>query len=313
VGQTKVPELLSRLVDQSLVVPHARGKARFRMLETLAASAGDRARQLRRCHRLGVPFRSGDGCSPQGRPGGVLADRPTSLRVASSWRRLAPGSQGWVTSRAQRSPPEEAFGVVRDLELRDEVPFLLVDLGNLQALLEHFEGAATLHREALALTLERGARDTAAHAPNGLALAARRQGHYGSARELHLEALSFFREAGFTEETAYSLACLGFVEELRGDLNAAEAFHRESLLLTPLPRRSGSTPIGRPTPPSVRSALSQRTAWWALAKLLEPMSRCAGRRNRSCCDWCGVQPVSLASSSGLSARVAGSCWARTGA
>jgi hypothetical protein len=77
-----------------------------------------------------------------------------------------------------------------------------------------------------------GARDTAAHARNGLGLAARRQGHYGRASELHLQALSFFREAGFTEETAYSLACLGFVEELRGDLDAAEAFHRESLLVT---------------------------------------------------------------------------------
>ena len=80
--------------------------------------------------------------------------------------------------------------------------------------------------------LELGARDTAAHARNGLGLAARRQGHFGRARELHLEALSFFQEAGFTEETAHTLGCLGFVEELRGDLDAAEAFHRKSLLVT---------------------------------------------------------------------------------
>lgn len=126
---------------------------------------------------------------------------------------------------------EEALGVVRDLELRDEIPFLLVDFGNLQVLLEDFEAAAILHKEALVLALELGARDTVAHARNGLGLVARRQGHYGRARELHLEALSFYREAGFTEETAYSLACLGFVEELRGDLDAAEAFHREGLLL----------------------------------------------------------------------------------
>jgi tetratricopeptide (TPR) repeat protein len=91
---------------------------------------------------------------------------------------------------------EEALGVIRDLELREEVPFLLVDLGNLHVLLGDVEAAAVLHKEALALALELGARDTAAHARNGLGLAARRQGHFGRARELHLEALSFFREAG---------------------------------------------------------------------------------------------------------------------
>jgi tetratricopeptide (TPR) repeat protein len=126
---------------------------------------------------------------------------------------------------------EEALGVVRDLGLRDEVPFLLVDLGNVQALLGDFEAAAMLHKEALVLASELGANDTVAHARNGLGLTARRQGDYGRARELHSEALSYFREAGFTDETAYSLACLGFVEELGGDLDAAEGFHRESLLL----------------------------------------------------------------------------------
>jgi predicted ATPase/DNA-binding SARP family transcriptional activator len=42
VEQTEVLELLSRLVDQSLVVPHGGGKARFRMLETLRRYAAER-------------------------------------------------------------------------------------------------------------------------------------------------------------------------------------------------------------------------------------------------------------------------------
>jgi tetratricopeptide (TPR) repeat protein len=127
---------------------------------------------------------------------------------------------------------EEALGVIRDLGLPDEVPMLLVDLGNVQVLLEDYEAAAILHGEALVLGLELGARDTVAYARNGLGLVARRQGRYEQAKELHSSALSFFREGGFPEETVYSLACLGFVEELRGDLEAAEAFHRECLMLT---------------------------------------------------------------------------------
>ena len=42
VEPTQVLELLSRLVDQSLVVPHAGGNARFRMLETLRRYAAER-------------------------------------------------------------------------------------------------------------------------------------------------------------------------------------------------------------------------------------------------------------------------------
>jgi predicted ATPase/DNA-binding SARP family transcriptional activator len=126
---------------------------------------------------------------------------------------------------------EEALGIVRDLELRDEVPFLLADLGDLQVLLEGFEAAAILHKEALDSAVELGAQDAAALARTGLAHAARRQGDYGRARELHQAALSFYREAGYVAETARALAALGYVEELRGELDAAEARHRESLQL----------------------------------------------------------------------------------
>jgi tetratricopeptide (TPR) repeat protein len=127
---------------------------------------------------------------------------------------------------------EEALGVVRDLGLREEVPFLLVDLGDLQVHLGDFEAAAVLHKEALALAQDLGDRDAAALARTGLAQGARRQGHYERARELHLQALSFYREAARTAELAYSLACLGYVEELGGDLDAAQACHAESLRLT---------------------------------------------------------------------------------
>ena len=90
---------------------------------------------------------------------------------------------------------EEALGVVRDLGLRDEVPFLLADLGDLHVHLGDFETAAVLHKEALDLALDLGAGDAAALARSGLALAARRQGDYGRARDLYLPALSFYREA----------------------------------------------------------------------------------------------------------------------
>ena len=126
---------------------------------------------------------------------------------------------------------EEALGVVRDLGLRDEVPFLLVDLGDLHVQLGDFETAAVLHKEALALALDLGALDAAALARGGLALAARRQGDYGRARELYLAALTFYRQPPTTPMLSYTLAYLGYVEELRGDLDAAAACHRESLLL----------------------------------------------------------------------------------
>jgi tetratricopeptide (TPR) repeat protein len=127
---------------------------------------------------------------------------------------------------------EEALGVVRDLGLRDEVPFLLADLGNLHGHRGDFETAAVLHKEALDLAQDLGAGDAVALARNGLATAARRQGDYGRARDLHLQALSFYREASLAAEMARSLASLGYVEELRGDLDAAEACHQESLRLT---------------------------------------------------------------------------------
>jgi tetratricopeptide (TPR) repeat protein len=127
---------------------------------------------------------------------------------------------------------EEALGVVRDMGLRDEVPFLLADLGDLHVHLGDFETAAVLHKEVLDLAQDLGARDAAALARSGLALAARRQGDYGQARELHLAAQSYYRETARTAELAYSLASLGYVEELRGDLDAAQACHVESLRLT---------------------------------------------------------------------------------
>jgi tetratricopeptide (TPR) repeat protein len=126
---------------------------------------------------------------------------------------------------------EEALGVVRDLGLRDEVPFLLVDLGGLYSLLGDYKAAGVLHAEALDLARERGAGDAAAHAQNGLASGAGRQGDYDRARDLHQAALSFYREAGFAAETARTLVSLGHVEELRGDLDAAESRHQESLRL----------------------------------------------------------------------------------
>ena len=126
---------------------------------------------------------------------------------------------------------EEALGVVRDLGLRDETPFLLVDLGDLHLLLGDFEAAAVFHKQALDLAQELGTRDAVALARKGLAQAARRQGDYSRARELHQAALAFYREAGLAGEIAHSLASLGYVEELRGDLAAAEACHRESLRL----------------------------------------------------------------------------------
>ncbi len=77
-----------------------------------------------------------------------------------------------------------------------------------------------------------GARDAAALARSGLALAARRQGDYGRARELHLAGPVLLPGNGPDVELANSLASLGYVEELRGDLDAAEACHQESLRLT---------------------------------------------------------------------------------
>jgi tetratricopeptide (TPR) repeat protein len=57
---------------------------------------------------------------------------------------------------------EEALGVVRELGLRDEAPFLLADLGDLHALRGDFDTAAVLHKEALDLAQETGARDAQA-------------------------------------------------------------------------------------------------------------------------------------------------------
>jgi tetratricopeptide (TPR) repeat protein len=127
---------------------------------------------------------------------------------------------------------EEALGIVRDLGLREEVPFLLVDIADLHVQLVDFETAAVLHKEALDLAQDLGARDAAALARSGLAMVARRQGDYGRARELHRQALAFYREAARSAEMAYSLAYLGYVEELRGDLDAAQACHTESLRVT---------------------------------------------------------------------------------
>jgi len=104
---------------------------------------------------------------------------------------------------------EEALGVVRDLGLRDEVPFLLADLGDLQVHLGDFETAAVLHKEALDLAQDTGAMDAAALARGGLAMAARREGDYARARELYLEALSRYRETASTPMIAYSLGAPG--------------------------------------------------------------------------------------------------------
>lgn len=101
---------------------------------------------------------------------------------------------------------EEALGVVRDLGLRDETPFLLVDLAGLQVLIGDFEAAAIFHKQALDLAKEFGTRDALALVRTGLAEAACREGDYAGAAELHQAALSFYREAGMAGDAARSLA-----------------------------------------------------------------------------------------------------------
>jgi len=71
---------------------------------------------------------------------------------------------------------EQALGIVRDLGLREETPFLLIDLGDLHHLLGDFEAAGILHKKALDLAQELGAQDALALAREGLDRAARRLG-----------------------------------------------------------------------------------------------------------------------------------------
>lgn len=100
---------------------------------------------------------------------------------------------------------EEALGVVRELGLRDEAPFLLADLGDLHVLCGDFETAAVLHKEALDLAQETGARDAQALARKGPAQAARRQGEHERASDLYKAALARYRESGSATDVAESL------------------------------------------------------------------------------------------------------------
>ena len=118
-----------------------------------------------------------------------------------------------------------------DLGLRGAEAVLLARLGNYALACGDIDGAARLHREAIALAEEVGFNWARGMAMNGRAMGHRATGELDLAEECAEEARNIYRAAGVPPGEVLALASLGFVAARRGDVEAARLRHDEALAL----------------------------------------------------------------------------------
>jgi predicted ATPase len=251
IEEWEVLDLLSALVDKSLVVEEPGAEPRFTMLETIREfarerlSAGSETEALRERHagfflalieaewKLSEQYgrfdrleREHDNLRAALRWAAAQGDGEVGLRLGGGlghfW--VARGYVGEGREHLARSlalPGAEARTPVRAKALAEAGMLAMVqsDCGTASSLLE----------ESLAIFQELGDKPGSAQTLHYLAEMARDEGRYGAARALWEESLATFRELGEKGGIAGMLHRLGAVASDQGDYGAAQAFFEESL------------------------------------------------------------------------------------
>ena len=257
IDESEVLDLLSRLVEKSLVVSEAMaGESRFRLLETIrqyareklmgSEEAGEALRRHRDWYlalvtRLEPQFFGGPRA---GNEIDELDREHDNLRAALEWSADEPGQAAaglrlaaalwrfWeirghaVEGRAWLERMLEASGEGESLASRSSA---LTGAGVLAYLQGDYDGAFAFHEESLILHRQVGNPQSVAYAANNLANAAVQQGDYARARSLYEEALGLQRGSGDIRGSAMSLINLADVVARQGDLEKARSLFEESI------------------------------------------------------------------------------------
>lgn len=257
VDHYEVLDLLSQLVDKSLVVKEEKGgTARYWLLETIRQYSLEKLTEARemtalRNRHLAFFVELTEQAEPQlkGADQKLWLERleieHDNLRAALEWSKTEISR---VVEGLRLAGALWPFWEVRGFlsEGRRWIEGLLAVVGNAQAsvrakalrgagvLASHqgdYERAATFLQESFTLLQQLGDKRGAALSLNNLGIVARNQGDYARATALYEEALALWRELGDQRGIAASLANLAIVARNQKDYSRATKLHEESLLL----------------------------------------------------------------------------------
>jgi non-specific serine/threonine protein kinase len=253
-GQGGVLELLSHLVDKSLVIAReAGGEARYRLLETirqyglekLQASADEAGvRRRHAAYFVGLAERTEPGLSGPEQVGRLdeLERENGNLRVVMSWA-LAEGEAGivarlgWALRRFWLLHGHQAEGRrwMEALLERDVPPSSRSRVALVAALMSHAQGdyqaCEGYAPEALALSRQVGDESCAAYALTLLGLAQMRRGNIEGSTARFEESLPLLRRSGEEQTVPLVLVWLGSASLVAGDRGRATRMFEEALAL----------------------------------------------------------------------------------
>jgi predicted ATPase/DNA-binding SARP family transcriptional activator/Tfp pilus assembly protein PilF len=216
IGETEILDLLTRLVDQSLVIYEPRGEeARYRMLETVRQYSRDRLLESgtgevwRRRHRdyfLSLAEQAEPELTGSDQAGWLarLEEEHDNLRVALEWCEEEP--EGAPTGLRM------AAALWRFWDIHGHVS----------------EGRAYLEAALSRTKIPEQARGKALSGAGSLAF---RQGDYTAARALNEDSLTLFRTLDDRQGIAQSLGQLGNMARIQGDGAMARAYYEQSLAI----------------------------------------------------------------------------------
>jgi predicted ATPase/class 3 adenylate cyclase len=256
VAEADVLDLLSRLVDKSLLVSEeAETEGRYRLLETIRQYARDRllesgeATEALRRHRDWY-LALAEQAAPEffrGVDSGDWLDRleleHDNLRAALQWSEDEPGE---AISGLRLAAAFWRFWEIRGylLEGRSWLERMLAataadnsvlranaltGAGILAYMQGDFPGASTLHEQSLALHRRLGDPNAIAYAANNLANVAVLRGDYAQARELYELGMRIAREMGDDRGVAFGLMNMAEVVAQEGDDDGARRHFEQSI------------------------------------------------------------------------------------
>lgn len=254
---TDILDLLTQLVDKSLVVAETQGgQGRYRLLQTIRQYSRDRLLEageadiVRRCHRdwylrLAEQAETHLNGSAQGVWLERLEVEHDNLRAALEWGMSEEdaGEFGLRLAVALRVFWEkhghftEGRRWLEGFLARSKAPSPLLKTTALNGagILAYRQGdygqVSMLCTEALTLSEESGDKRGAAQSLHFLAHLQQARADYASASEMMERSVTLYQEAGDTGGTANSVDCLGEIARSRGDYDSAAILAEEALTL----------------------------------------------------------------------------------
>jgi predicted ATPase/DNA-binding SARP family transcriptional activator len=262
VERSKVPDLLTGLVDKSLVAFEMRDEesgGRYRLLEIVRQYAaeklgeGERAEFVRNRHRdwcmTLVAERYMSGPDAEQRLGRIEREQD-NLRAALAWCTRDPkgGEAGlrlggalwpfWYTrgySAEARQHLQRILDHPGAQEATPERALVLNAAGTISNQLSNYPTARALLEESLSIRKQSGNQTAISSALNSLGNVYYALGELDEAQKRYEEALRHARDADRAQHIAWSLTCLGDLAQARGESAEAVQIHEEALSI----RRAG--------------------------------------------------------------------------